>query len=169
VNGVHRNGKLPYGIPWSQDELDALEPYIQGRIKGKYRNSWHAARSFLAAMEESGTPSRHTPNAVHLRLCRGIPGAAWDYTAGWSREERRVADRHVRTLARTNRLASGHEIDACVADLRRLHAGHPEAVWARVDRDRTSVRHLLHKRARLLKRRWAGTTWTKEENRIAER
>lgn len=160
--------KPKFGVPWSHAELAALEPYVKGRIKGKYRNSRHAARSYLADMEAAGVPSRRTPQAVWLRICRRRTGLAWEFTAGWSREELRVIDRHVRGLARANGLATSSEVDACMRDLRHLRAEHRGAVWARVERTRDSVLSNIRKRARVLRRRYAGCMWTEQENRIVE-
>jgi hypothetical protein len=54
ISGNPYRRKSGWGIPWSDEEVKALEPYVKGRIKGKYRNSMHAGREFYAAMEESG-------------------------------------------------------------------------------------------------------------------
>jgi hypothetical protein len=168
INGNPYQRKSGWGIPWSHAELAALEPYVRGRINKKYRNSRQAAQSYLADMEEDGIQSRRTLTAVWLRICRRVRGLEWEFTVGWSREERRVIDRHVRRLARADGMASSSEISACTRDLRRLRARHRGAAWAQVQRTRKSVAAMLNERARLLKRRWAGSDWTEEENRIVE-
>jgi hypothetical protein len=143
---------------------------VKGRIEGKYRNSRHAAREFLAAMEKSGNDmaSRRALMAITSRIRKRVPGAKWAFSAGWSREELRVVDRHLRGLARANGLDSSSAVDACMRDLRRLRAEHRGAAWARVERTRDSVLSSIRKRARVLRRRYAGCMWTPPENRIVE-
>lgn len=93
--------KRKFGIPWSREELKALEPFVKGRIKGKYRNCWHAARAYLTEVEESrngpeGRAPRRTVGAVHARILRRVRGLDFERGVDWSREELKVIDRHVR-------------------------------------------------------------------------
>jgi hypothetical protein len=174
MTGGHAR-KQQYGIPWSDEELKALEPYVKGRIKGKYRNCYHAAREYQARVEEStdgrvGGAARRTLRAIHSRIWERVRGREWQRSADWSREELRVVDRYVRSLAlaRAGRRSIRAIIRSCHSDLRRLHAAHPRAVWAQQDRNPRATESVLHARARRLGLRWAGAWWTRPESSLIE-
>ena len=167
--------KRKFGIPWSREELKALEPFVQGRIKGKYRNCYHAAREYLARVEEStggqaGGVARRTLGAIRCRIWVRVRGQKWELSAGWSREELRVVDRHIRSLARARvgRRGIWAIIRSLHSDLRRLHATHPRAVWAQRERTRLATELELHARAGRLRQRWTGAWWTRQESSLIE-
>lgn len=175
ISGNPYRRKRKFGIPWSREELKALEPFVKGRIKGKYRNCWHAARECQAAVEESptgpeGRVPRRTVRAIHARILRRVRGLEWERGVDWSREELKVVDRCVRALVRSD--ARRHSVveimSSCESSLRRLHAAHPRAVWAQQERTRKATEAELRKRARELKQRWSGARWTPQENSIFE-
>jgi hypothetical protein len=172
ISGNPYRRKPHWGIPWSDAELAALEPYVKGRIKGKYRNSMHAGREFYAAMEESGDgiASRRTLSAVICRIRKRSAGHKWEFCAGWSREELKVVDRHIRSLARARvgRRGIWAIIRSCHSALRRLHAAHPRAVWAQKERTKLATELELHARAGRLRQRWTGAWWTRQENSLIE-
>jgi hypothetical protein len=167
--------KRQLGIPWSGAELKALEPFVKGRITGKYRNCYHAAREYQAEVEESqvgqvdGTTHR-TLRSIHTQIWERVRGHEWEYSAAWSREELRVIDRYVLSLARARvgRRSIWAMIRSCHSDLRHLHAAHPHAVWAQKDRTKRATEMELHTRARKLRRRWAGVCWTRQERALIE-
>ena len=175
INGNPYRRKPRWGIPWSHAELAALEPFVQGRIKGEYRNCYHAAREYQAKVEDStdgqpGAAARRTLEAIRSRIWLRVRGRKWEYSAGWSREELRVVDRHIRSLARARvgRRSRWAMIRSCHSDLRRLHAAHPRAVWAQRERTRLATELELHARAGRLRQSWTGAWWTQQESSLIE-
>jgi hypothetical protein len=175
TGGDQQRRKSGWGIPWSHEELEALEPYVKGRIRGKYRNCWHAARAYQAEADESpsgqgGRPARRTLKAISSQIWKRVQGRKWRMAAAWSQEELRVVDRHVRSVARAR---VGHRsIRAatrfCESALRRLHAAYPSAAWAQRDRTWQAIQAELSRRARRLGLRGAGSHWTLQEDSIIE-
>ncbi len=162
---------LRFANPWSREEDAALERFVQGRIKGKYRNCRQAARAYLAEVEESrngteGRVTRRSERATSVRIWKQVGDRKWATDTSWSPEELRVLDHYVRRLARVSGRTMNTVLPSCASALRRLHAAHPDAGWARQDRTRQATENKLRERGNKLNSRWAGRRWTPQETSL---